>query len=79
VVGKPSAVAMEVLCSVLGEPAERVAVVGDDIDLEIRMGQAAGARTVLVLSGTTSREDIAKPLPDLVLGGIGELCATLDS
>jgi HAD superfamily hydrolase (TIGR01450 family) len=79
VVGKPSAVAMQVLCDLLGEPAERIAVVGDDLDLEIRMGQAAGARTVLVLSGTTSEDHIAPPPPDLVLPSIAELCARLEA
>src|SRR6185503_1537211 len=79
VVGKPSPVAMEVLCDVLGEPAERVALVGDDLDLEIRMGQAAGARTVLVLTGTTHEDEIEAPRPDLVLSSIADLCATLDA
>jgi NagD protein len=69
---------MDVLCDVLGEPPERVAMVGDDLELEMRMGQAAGARTVLVLTGTTREPEIAPPRPDLVVPSIADLCATLD-
>jgi HAD superfamily hydrolase (TIGR01450 family) len=73
VVGKPSVVAMEVLCEVLGVPPTQVGVVGDDLDLEIRMGQAAGARTVLVLTGASAESAIDEPRPDAVIADIGGL------
>jgi HAD superfamily hydrolase (TIGR01450 family) len=73
VVGKPSMAAMEVLCEVLGVPPTQVGVVGDDLELEIRMGQAASARTVLVLTGASGEAAIDEPRPDAVLADIGGL------
>ncbi len=53
VVGKPSPLVLSVLSEKLGVAPADVAVVGDDVHLEIRMGREAGAVTVLVLSGST--------------------------
>lgn len=47
----------------------RVAMVGDRISSDIAGGRAAGLETILVLSGTTSRDEAAAadPAPDFVL------------
>ena len=72
VVGKPSSVVMEVISSQLGVESSEMAVVGDDVDLEIRMGREAGSLTVLVLTGSTT--SVAEGLrPDLVVDKIGDL------
>ncbi len=49
--------------------AERVAMVGDRIASDIEGGRRAGLRTILVLSGATSREEAerAEPAPDHVI------------
>jgi 4-nitrophenyl phosphatase len=77
IVGKPSAVAMQVLANALGLSPDEVAVVGDDVHLEIRMGRDAGALTALVLTGSTRREALdtidAAHQPHAVLSTLEEL------
>ncbi len=81
VVGKPSALAMRVVAGRLGVPASELAVIGDELGLEVAMGRAAGAATAVVLSGMTRAEDVAaaeaKRRPDLVLGSIADLAPLL--
>lgn len=58
------------------EPRDlRLAMVGDRITSDIEGGRAAGLETVLVLSGTTSREqaEAADPAPDHVLESLSAL------
>jgi glycerol 3-phosphatase-2 len=57
--------------------AARVAMVGDRISSDIAGGRAAGLETILVLSGTTSREEAAAadPAPDFVLEDLRGLLA----
>jgi glycerol 3-phosphatase-2 len=58
------------------EPRDgRLAMVGDRISSDIDGGRAAGLETVLVLSGTTSREqaEAADPPPDHVLPDLAAL------
>jgi glycerol 3-phosphatase-2 len=54
---------------------ERVAMVGDRVSSDIAGGRAAGLETILVLSGTTSREEAAAadPAPDFVLEDLSGL------
>ncbi|HEX6195509.1 MAG TPA: HAD hydrolase-like protein [Jiangellaceae bacterium] len=84
VIGKPSAVSMEAITARTGVDIPEVLVVGDDVDVEIVMGRAAGAPTALVLSGTTGekpREEIDRlegdRRPDLVIPDIGHLFSVL--
>jgi glycerol-1-phosphatase len=55
----------------------RPAMIGDRISSDIDGGRAAGLETVLVLSGTTSREEAeaAEPPPDHVLENLAALLA----
>lgn len=55
----------------------RVAMVGDRLASDIEGGRRAGLETVLVLSGTTSREEAeaADPAPDFVLDDLAGLLA----
>jgi len=60
------------------EPRDgRLAMVGDRVSSDIEGGRNAGLETVLVLSGTTSREeaDAADPAPDHVLEDLAGLLA----
>jgi HAD superfamily hydrolase (TIGR01450 family) len=60
------------------EPRDlRVAMVGDRVSSDVEGGRRAGLATVLVLSGTTSREEAeaAEPAPDFVLDDLAGLLA----
>ena len=52
-------------------------VVGDSV-VDVRAGKNAGARTVAVLSGIFSLEELRREKPDLILENINELPAFLD-
>lgn len=56
---------------------QRVAMVGDRISSDIEGGRRAGLETILVLSGTTTREqaEAADPAPDHVLDDLSGLLA----
>ena len=47
-------------------------IVGDSVS-DVRAGKAAGARTVTVLSGLFSHEELAKEHPDLILEDVTQL------
>jgi glycerol-1-phosphatase len=76
IAGKPERHLFAMARAALGG-AERVAMVGDRITSDIEGGRRAGLETVLVLSGTTSREEAAaaEPAPDFVLGDLSGLLA----
>jgi HAD superfamily hydrolase (TIGR01450 family) len=71
VVGKPEPFIFDHARSLLGD-CKRVAIVGDNLDSDIAGGKAAGLTTILVLTGTATRADLATArvrtdvvLPDL--------------
>ena len=59
----------------LGATADEAVMIGDRMDTDMVAGIETGLDTVLVLSGVTRREDIAKfPYrPRLVLDGVGDI------
>ena len=57
IAGKPSAAAMTLIARRLGVRPDQVLVVGDDLALESAMAVAAGATSVLVTTGTSTRAD----------------------
>jgi 4-nitrophenyl phosphatase len=79
VVGKPSPLAMEVLAELFSTTPQKIAVIGDDLQLEIRMARESGAFGVLVLSGSSRESDQEHVLPDyrphLVVPVVGDLIA----
>ena len=60
VVGKPSRAAVRELQARLGVPSEEAAVVGDDLSLDVRLGQLGGSMTVLVRSGISGELDLSR-------------------
>ncbi len=77
VVGKPSVEALRAVARLLRTEVGSLAVVGDDPDLELRMGRDAGAPTIQVRTGRGS-EAIETPLiGDLVVSGVDELLTLL--
>jgi HAD superfamily hydrolase (TIGR01458 family) len=78
-VGKPSAEFVRSAASSLEVAVEHLAVVGDNVDTEVRGAQAAGAVAVAVRTGSFSEaalEGLERP-PEAVLGSIADLPAWL--
>lgn len=76
-VGKPSPVMMRAARKELGMATSETIMIGDTMDTDILGGVQMGYRTVLVLTGTTSREDLEAFAyqPDLVVDSIDDLCS----
>jgi HAD superfamily hydrolase (TIGR01450 family) len=81
IVGKPSKAAVAVVSERLGVPTSEVAVIGDDLSMDIRLGHMGGSRTVLVRSGVSGGTDISRVpegrRPDAVISSVAELLEML--
>ena len=79
-VGKPSPVMMRMARKELDLRTAEVTVVGDTMETDILGGVQMGYRTVLVLSGGTKRQDLARFAyqPDLVVDSIADLLGEVD-
>lgn len=75
VVGKPNPMMFRSALNKIGAHSKNTAMIGDRMDTDIMAGMEAGLHTVLVLSGISSRRDIAKyPFrPERVIDGVFEL------
>ena len=64
----------------MGVRVDECLVVGDRLDTDMVMGQRAGARTALVLTGVTRREHLAHaPVqPDYVLESVREILELIE-
>jgi HAD superfamily hydrolase (TIGR01450 family) len=73
IAGKPERHLFELAKEVAGKG--RLAMIGDRISSDIDGGRAAGLETILVLSGTSSREqaEAADPAPDHVIDDLAAL------
>ena len=73
--GKPSTLITDVALQKLGLPPERCTMVGDRLETDIRMGQQAGMRTAVVLTGAATRAEAERlsPPPDYILNSIADL------
>lgn len=74
-VGKPSPVMMRAARKMLGLRTDETIVIGDTMETDILGGVSMGYRTVLVLSGSTSRGDLARYAyrPDLIVESLADL------
>jgi HAD superfamily hydrolase (TIGR01458 family) len=75
VTGKPSAEFFQSGLELLGLAADEVAMIGDDLDSDVRGAQDCGLSGMLVLSGKTSAAppaDQPSP-PDMVAGSVADL------
>lgn len=79
VVGKPNAAILNGVLRRHGLTHDQVAMVGDRLYTDIRMARDAGALGVLVLTGETTMESVAKAslAPDLIVRHAGDLAALL--
>lgn len=77
VVGKPSRAAVGELRTHFRFPTRQLAVIGDDLALDVRLGRMGGSHTVLVRSGTSGQIDLAgvpeRRRPDAVVDGVADL------
>ncbi len=77
VVGKPSRAAVREMERRLGLPAKEIAVVGDDVRLEVALGRLGGSKTILVRSGISASLDLTRvpeaQRPDLTIDSVAEL------
>jgi len=77
--GKPSPAYFGAALHLLGVPASRAAMVGDDVVNDIGGAQAAGVLGVLVRTGKFREDDLAGTSPDVVLGSLADVPAWLRS
>jgi ribonucleotide monophosphatase NagD (HAD superfamily) len=81
VVGKPSRAAVDEISTRLGVPSSEVAVIGDDIGMDIALGHLGGSKTILVrsgMSGTVDLNDIPeKQRPHAVVDGVEQILGWL--
>jgi HAD superfamily hydrolase (TIGR01450 family) len=77
VLGKPSRPAVAELHRRLGMPTAELAVIGDDLGMDVALGRMGGSRTVLVRSGISGQIDLqavpAVRRPDAAIDGVAEL------
>jgi NagD protein len=60
IVGKPSKAAVRAVRKALGVPTEQIAVVGDDLFMDVALGHMGGSKTVLVRSGISAEIDLSR-------------------
>lgn len=74
-IGKPSPIMMRVARKQLGLSTSETVMVGDTLETDILGGVQMGYRTILVLTGTTSKADLTKYAygPDKVVPSIADL------
>jgi HAD superfamily hydrolase (TIGR01450 family) len=81
IVGKPSPHMAQAVLARLGVQPERATLVGDRLLTDVQLAHDSGMTSVLVLSGATTRADLAgAPVqPDRVIEGIADLLEPLDT
>jgi NagD protein len=79
-VGKPSPVMMRAARKELGLTTDETTMIGDTMETDILGGVQLGFRTILVLSGGTSREDLARYAyrPEVVIDSVANLAEALE-
>ena len=77
IIGKPEPIMLEVALKRLGVDRAHVAMVGDQVETDIRAGQAARLRTVLVQGDLVA--GVGDPPPTLVVQDLAELLAKIEA
>lgn len=73
--GKPSPIMMRAARKELGLTTDETSIIGDTMETDIMGGTEMGFRTILVLSGGTSRDDLKNYAfrPDIIIDSIADL------
>lgn len=81
IIGKPERLIFDMTLRSMGLNADEVIAVGDNLDTDIPAGAAAGIRTVFILTGISTREDLAHApvTPTWVVEDYVELRKVLDT
>jgi pyrophosphatase PpaX len=74
---KPSPEALIKAVAVMDVQMCDCVIVGDSV-VDVKAGKAAGAKTVAVLSGLYSREELSKAEPDFIINNVAELLEILE-
>ncbi|MFW6068610.1 MAG: HAD-IIA family hydrolase [Chloroflexota bacterium] len=79
IVGKPGRAIFDEALSRLGAAREETAMVGDRLETDIAGAQAAGLKTIMLLSGVTNRQKLESSdvKPDFVYDNIEDLTSNL--
>jgi 4-nitrophenyl phosphatase len=80
VIGKPGPLIFQMAMEKLGGTPQNTAMVGDRLETDIAGGQAAGIQTILVLSGISQRDDIAKAnglQPNMIFENIEQIAKAI--
>ncbi|MFL6143149.1 MAG: HAD-IIA family hydrolase [Labedaea sp.] len=79
-VGKPNPLMMRSALNALGAHSEETLMIGDRMDTDVRSGLEAGLRTILVLTGISSRETAERfPYrPSRIIESVAELVGHTD-
>lgn len=81
IVGKPSRAVLQTIGDRLGVPSAELAVIGDDLSMDIALGRLGGSRTILVrsgISGLVKLDDVPeRHRPDAVVDEVAELLGWL--
>jgi NagD protein len=74
-IGKPSPIMMRAARKELGLATSETIMVGDTMQTDILGGVQMGYRTILVLTGTATREEISRHAftPDMIMESVAEL------
>jgi arabinose operon protein AraL len=80
VAGKPSPLILQVALAQLQLPPDRCLMVGDRLETDIRMGQAAGMATAVTLTGVATRHEAEQltPPPTFIMANLGELIELIE-
>ncbi len=80
IIGKPSAAIFRQAAHRLGLPVKQLTMIGDRLDTDILGAQRAGARSIIVLTGHTTRAMLRENSirPDQVVAGLDELIEFLE-
>jgi len=77
IVGKPSRIAVREIVARLDLPSRDLAVIGDDVALDISLGNLGRSHTVLVQTGITGESALhrlpALQRPDETVGSVADL------
>jgi 4-nitrophenyl phosphatase len=79
VVGKPNPELVESCLKIMHTTAQQTVMLGDRLDTDILAGHRAGTRTLLVLTGVSTRQEVADTgiIPDVIVETLAPLTAQL--
>jgi 4-nitrophenyl phosphatase len=79
IIGKPEPLMLQTALARMGVAPDEAVMIGDRLDTDIIAGQRAGMLTLLVLTGVSTREEIAHApsLPDLVFTDLNAVLEAL--